>query len=73
MKVVPDWFVCLMVFNVTFNNFSVISWRVSDCIVSLISNYRVRVIDVRHDRVPAENHRSVASTIKLKQCSSVLY
>ena len=42
-----DWLVGLMVFNATFNNFSVISWR--------------SVLLVEETRVPGENHRPVAS------------
>jgi len=40
-------FVCLMVFNVTFNNISVISWR--------------SVLLVEETRGPGENHRPVVS------------
>jgi hypothetical protein len=40
-------FVCLMVFNTTFNDISVISWR--------------SVLLVEETRVPGENHRPVAS------------
>jgi hypothetical protein len=40
-------FVCLMVFNVIFNNISVISWR--------------SVLLVEETGRPGENHRSVAS------------
>ena len=40
-------FVCLMVFNTTFNNISVISWR--------------SVLLVKEIGVPGENHRPVAS------------
>ena len=39
--------VCLMVFNATFNNISVISWR--------------SVLFVEEPGVPRENHRPVAS------------
>jgi hypothetical protein len=39
-------FVCLMVFNATFNNFSVISWR--------------SVLLVKETGRPGENHRPVA-------------
>ena len=39
--------VCLMVFNVTFNNITVISWR--------------SVLLVEETEGPGENHRSVAS------------
>jgi hypothetical protein len=41
------WFGCLMVFNVTFNNISVISWR--------------SVLLVEETGRPGENHRPVAS------------
>ena len=41
------WFVCLMVFNATFNNISVISWR--------------SVLLVEETGGPGENHRPVAS------------
>ena len=40
-------FVCLMVFNATFNNISVISWRT--------------VLLVEETEGPGENHRPVAS------------
>ena len=40
-------FVCLMVFNATFNNISVISWR--------------SILFVEENRGPGENHRPVAS------------
>ena len=40
-------YVCLMVFNATFNNISVISWR--------------SVLLVEKTGVPGENHRPVAS------------
>ena len=40
-------FVCLVVFNATFNNISVISWW--------------SVLLVEETRVPGENHRPVAS------------
>ena len=40
-------FVCLMVFNATFNNISVISWR--------------SVVLVEETGGPGENHRPVAS------------
>jgi hypothetical protein len=40
-------FVCLMVFNATFNNISVISWR--------------SMLLVDENRGPGENHRPVAS------------
>jgi len=40
-------YVCLMVFNATFNNISVISWR--------------SVLLVEETRGPGENHRPVAS------------
>ena len=39
--------ICLVVFNATFSNISVISWRT--------------VILVEETRVPGENHRHVAS------------
>ena len=42
-------FVCLMVFNPTFNNISAISWR--------------SVLLVEGTGVPGENHRPVASSI----------
>ena len=41
------WFVCLMVFNATFNNISYISWR--------------SVLLVEETRGPGENHQPVAS------------
>jgi hypothetical protein len=49
---IPEWlfvclFVCLMGFNATFNNISVISWR--------------SVLLVVETRGPGENHRPVAS------------
>jgi len=40
-------FVCLMVFNATFNNFSVISWQ--------------SVLLLEETRAPRENHRPIAS------------
>jgi hypothetical protein len=42
-----DLFVCLMVFNATFNTISVISWR--------------SVLLVKETGGPVENHRHVAS------------
>ena len=44
-------FVCLMMFNATFNNISVISWR--------------SVLLGEETREPGENHRPVASTFLL--------
>ena len=44
---IPILFVCLMVFNDTFNNISVISWR--------------SVLMVEETRGPGENHRPIAS------------
>ena len=43
----PNKFVCLIVFNATFNNISVISWR--------------SVLLVEETGGPGENHRPVAS------------
>ena len=40
------WFVCLMVFNATFNNISVISWQ---------------SVLLEESGGPGENHQSVAS------------
>ena len=45
------WFVCLMVFNSTFNNTSVISWQ--------------SFLLVEENGVPRENHRPVQVTDKL--------
>ena len=45
--IVEGLFVCLMVFNATFNNISVISWR--------------SVLLVEETGGPGENHRPVAS------------
>jgi hypothetical protein len=42
-----DWFVCLLVFNATFNNITAISWW--------------SVLLMEETRVPRENHRPVAS------------
>ena len=42
--------VCLMMFNVTFNNISIISWR--------------SVLLVEETGVPGENHRPVASNLQ---------
>jgi hypothetical protein len=47
VSIVYLFFVCLMVFNTTFNNISVISWR--------------SVLLVEETRGPGENHRPVAS------------
>ena len=47
MRTINCLFVCLMVFNVTFNNMSVISWRA--------------VLLVEETGVPGENHRAVVS------------
>ena len=47
MKKDIDLFVCLMVFNATFNTISVISWR--------------SVLLVKETGGPVENHRHVAS------------
>jgi hypothetical protein len=47
MENVNKFIVCLMVFNATFNNISVISWR--------------SVLLVEEAGVPGENHRLVAS------------
>ena len=46
-KNLTSMFVCLMVFNATFNNISLISWR--------------SVLLVEETRVPRENHRPLAS------------
>jgi len=43
----PDMFVCLMVFNATFNTISVISWQ--------------SVLLVEETGVPRENHRPTSS------------
>ncbi len=43
-------FVCLMVFNATFNNIPVISWR--------------SALLVEETRGPGENHRSVTSSLQ---------
>ena len=45
-EIIKYVFVCLMVFNATFNNISVASWR--------------SVLLVDETRVPGENHRPVA-------------
>jgi hypothetical protein len=44
---VPSQFACLMVFNATFNNISIISWLL--------------VLLVEETREPGENHRPVTS------------